>query len=163
MIIFDNRQEKEKYDEKIENLIKKVIEGALKHEEFSMLYEISVSLVDNKEIREINNEFREIDRATDVLSFPMIEYGEKYFTKDFQFEKYDITPDGEVPLGDIVLSLERAKEQSIEYNHSYEREVAFLICHSVLHLLGHDHEEEKERRIMREREENILKSLLYIR
>lgn len=163
MIIFDNRQEREIYNEEIENIIKKVIVESLKYNEFFYSYEISVSLVDNSEIREINNEFRGINRATDVLSFPMIEYNGEYYSKDFKFQPYDITPDGEIPLGDIVLSLERAREQSLEYGHSYEREVAFLTCHSVLHLLGYDHEEEEERRIMRGKEEDILKSLLYIR
>lgn len=163
MIIYDNRQDKEEYNSKTENIIKSVIEVTLKHEDFTMDYEISVSLVDNEEIREINNEFRSIDRSTDVLSFPMIEYNGVYFTSEYEFDKTDITPEGEVCLGDIVLSLERAREQSIEYGHNLEREIAFLTCHSVLHLLGHDHEEEEDRKVMRQKEEDILKSLSYIR
>ncbi len=163
MIIFDNRQNKEKYNESMEELITNVIKHSLKHEDFVLDYEISVSLVDNEEIKEINNEFRSINKATDVLSFPMIEYNGSVYSSDFKFNPIDITPDGEVPLGDIVLSLERAREQSIEYNHSFEREVAFLTCHSVLHLLGHDHEKEEERKIMRQKEESILSSLDYIR
>ncbi|MEF9951684.1 MAG: rRNA maturation RNase YbeY [Clostridium sp.] len=163
MIIFDNRQEVEEYNSEIEDIIQNVINKSLEHEGFNYEYEISVSLVDNTSIREINREHREIDRATDVLSFPMIEYDGGYYSEDFKFSPFDITPDGYIPLGDIVLSLERAREQSIEYGHSYYREVAFLTCHSVLHLLGHDHMEEAERVVMRQKEESILSSLSFNR
>lgn len=163
MIIFDNRQIKEEYNKDIEYIIQEVIKKSLHKECFTKDYEISVSLVDNEEINNINRNFRGIDRPTDVLSFPMIEYKGVYFTHEFQFEKHDITPNGEVPLGDIVLSLEMAREQSLEYGHSYIREIAFLTCHSVLHLLGHDHEEEEDRIIMRKKEEDILGSLSYNR
>lgn len=163
VIIFDNRQSIEEYGSEIEDIIKNIVNHSLAHEGFDHEYEISVSLVDNEEIREINKNFRDIDKATDVLSFPMVEYGEGYYTKDFKFSPFDITPEGYIPLGDIVLSLERAREQSIEYGHSYYREVAFLTCHSVLHLLGHDHIEEEERLIMREKEEDILSKLSFNR
>ncbi|KMT21654.1 rRNA maturation RNase YbeY [Clostridium cylindrosporum] len=163
MILFDNRQDKENFDNNMESLIEKVIKESLLIEQFKLDYEISVSLVDNEEIRDINREFRGIDRSTDVLSFPMIEYNGVYYTSNYEFNKIDIDPDGKITLGDIVLSLERAREQSLEYGHSFSREVAFLTVHSVLHLLGHDHEVEDERKIMREKEEKILNSLSYNR
>ena len=122
--------------------------------------------VDNEEIREINNETRGIDRATDVLSFPMLDYQDKKVFKEmYKDNNFDITfMDGEeLVLGDIVLSLERALEQSREYNHSFERESCYLVVHSVLHLLGYDHMEEDDKKIMRKREEDILGKLYITR
>ncbi|MBP1889535.1 putative rRNA maturation factor [Clostridium moniliforme] len=162
MIYVDNRQDKiEVSKEFIENL-EKVIEFALKEEEVLIPSEISMIFVDNEEIREINNETRGIDRATDVLSFPMLDYEDKKVFKELYKDKdFDITfMDGEeLVLGDIVLSLERALEQSKEYNHSFEREASYLVVHSVLHLLGYDHMEELDKKIMRKREEDILSKL----
>ena len=162
MIYVDNRQDKiEVSKEFIENL-EKVIEFALKEEEVLIHSEISMIFVDNEEIREINNETRGIDRATDVLSFPMLDYEDKKVFKELYKDKdFDITfMDGEeLVLGDIVLSLERALEQSKEYNHSFEREASYLVVHSVLHLLGYDHMEELDKKIMRKREEDILSKL----
>lgn len=162
MIYVDNRQEKievtDKFVEKLEN----VINFALKEEEVFVDCEISMLFVDNEEIREINNETRGIDRATDVLSFPMLDYEDKKVFKEVYKDKnFDITfMDGEeLVLGDIVLSLERALEQSKEYNHSFEREACYLVVHSVLHLLGYDHMEEDDKKIMRKREEEILGKL----
>ena len=162
MIYVDNRQEKievtDKFVEKLEN----VINFALKEEELFVDCEISMLFVDNEEIREINNETRGIDRATDVLSFPMLDYEDKKVFKEVYKDKnFDITfMDGEeLVLGDIVLSLERALEQSKEYNHSFEREACYLVVHSVLHLLGYDHMEEDDKKIMRKREEEILGKL----
>ena len=131
--------EQDKYDagRKMKALIEKAIRGTLECENFNRGVVVSVTFTDNEGIREKNREFRGIDRATDVLSFPM----------------YDMA-NGEMPepgmdceLGDIVLSLERAAEQAEEFGHSYERECAFLTVHSMLHLLGYDHvnsEEEDE-------------------
>ena len=162
MIYVDNRQDKiEVSKEFIENL-EKVIEFALKEEEVLIPSEISMIFVDNEEIRGINNETRGIDRATDVLSFPMLDYEDKKVFKELYKDKdFDITfMDGEeLVLGDIVLSLERALEQSKEYNHSFEREASYLVVHSVLHLLGYDHMEELDKKIMRKREEDILSKL----
>ncbi|EET87286.1 protein of unknown function UPF0054 [Clostridium carboxidivorans P7] len=112
-----------------------------------------------KKIKEINKENRNIDKVTDVLSFPMLDYEKgKVFKdtyKDFNFSHVDLD-EGSLVLGDIVLSLEKAKEQSLEFNHSFIREVVYLTIHSVLHLLGYDHMEEDEKSIMRKREEQIL-------
>lgn len=143
-------------------LIEKVISEALRYEGVNDNTEVSVTIVDNEEIRKINNKFRNIDRATDVLSFPMLDYPNKKFFKDFYIDyNFDETfLDGdELVLGDIVLSLERALEQSEEYNHSYKREVSYLVVHSILHLLGYDHMEEDDKAIMRKREEELLGEL----
>ena len=162
MIYVDNRQKKlEVNDDFIEKLTK-VIEFSLSEEEVYVPCEISLVFVDNEEIREINNNTRGINRETDVLSFPMLEYENKKVFKEmyknYKFSQIDFNGD-ELVLGDIVLSLEKALEQSIEFNHSYEREASYLVVHSVLHLLGYDHMEDEEKRIMRSREEEILNKL----
>lgn len=128
-VILSNEQDKVKLTFSLKRLIKKAIITALDYEDFARPCEVSVTVVDNEAIRKINREHRDIDRPTDVLSFPM-------FDEDFD--------DGEAAiLGDIVLSLEKAVEQAEAYGHSLRREVAFLTVHSVLHLLGFDHEEGK--------------------
>ncbi|ACD51840.1 rRNA maturation RNase YbeY [Clostridium botulinum] len=162
MIYVDNRQEKMEVSDEFTNHLEKVIEFALKEEDVNIPSEISLLFVDNEEIREINNETRNIDRATDVLSFPMLDYPEKKVFKEVytenDFSEADFDGD-DLVLGDIVLSLERALEQSKEYNHSYEREASYLVVHSVLHLLGYDHMEEDDKVKMRKREEEILTAL----
>lgn len=113
--------------------------------------EISLLLVDNEKIKEINNQYRNIDLATDVLSFPM--YNDK-------FELYDEAEDDDIILlGDIVISVDKAIEQSKEYNHSFNREFGYLLIHSLMHLLGYDHMNEDDKNIMRKREEEILNLL----
>lgn len=142
LVYIDNRQEKIEVDNNIEEILEKVVKECLLLEKESTDYEISISLVDNEEIRDLNREYRNIDRETDVLSFPLDE--------DF----------GEVPiLGDIVISLEKALEQSKEYNHSLVREVAYLTAHSMFHLMGYDHMGENEKKIMRKKEKEIMKRL----
>ena len=142
-VMIENEQSKVKLTFSLKRLIKKAIKTALAYEDFPRAAEVSVTVVDNEAIREINREHRGIDRPTDVLSFPM-------FDEDFD--------DGEdAILGDIVLSLEKAVAQAAEYGHSVRREVAFLTVHSVLHLLGFDHEEGKaEESEMFETQEKIL-------
>ncbi|MGV3024372.1 rRNA maturation RNase YbeY [Clostridium thermobutyricum] len=162
MIYLDNRQEEIKVSEELIKDMEKVIYFALKEEEVENECEVSLVLVNNDEIREINNDTRNIDKATDVLSFPMLDYPKGKVFKDVYKEKEfdEVYLDGEeLVLGDIVLSLEKALEQSKEYNHSYEREVFYLIVHSILHLLGYDHMIEEEKVIMRKREEEILNKL----
>ncbi len=162
MIYVDNRQEKMEVSDEFTNHLEKVIEFALKEEGVNISSEISLLFVDNEEIREINNETRNIDRVTDVLSFPMLDYPEKKVFKEVytenDFSEADFDGD-DLVLGDVVLSLERALEQSKEYNHSYEREASYLVVHSVLHLLGYDHMEEEDKVKMRKREEEILTAL----
>ena len=166
MIYVDNRQNKVEASEKLIKRLTEVIEFALKEEEVNMKCEISLLFVDNNEIKEINNETRGINRETDVLSFPMLEYEDKKvfkdMYKDYKFSQSDFDGD-ELVLGDIVLSLEKALEQSKEFNHSYEREASYLVVHSVLHLLGYDHMEDDDKIIMRSREEDILNKLNIIR
>lgn len=162
MLYTENKQEKIEVTEDFINKISKVCDFALKEEGVSVDYQISLLFVDNNEIREINNETRGIDRATDVLSFPMLDFEEDKVYKDMYINfKFDETfKDGdELILGDMVLSLEKALEQSEEYGHSYEREVSYLVVHSILHLLGYDHMIEKDKNKMRKREEEILNKL----
>ena len=157
-----NRQDKIEVNDELINIINEVCEQSLKAEEMNVPYQISLLFVDNEEIREINRDTRGMDKATDVLSFPMLEYPkDKVFKDVYKDTKFnEIYLDGdELVLGDMVLSLERAKEQSIEYNHSFNREVCYLVVHSILHLLGYDHMEDEEKKRMREREEEILGNL----
>ncbi len=166
MIYVDNRQTKINVDKELIDQLTYVIEFALKEEEVNVKCEVSLLFVDNDEIKEINNETRNIDKETDVLSFPMLEYSEnrvfKEQYKDYKFSASDLDGD-ELVLGDIVLSLEKALEQSKEYNHSFEREASYLVVHSVLHLLGYDHMKDDEKIIMRKREEEILGKLNILR
>ena len=130
-------------------LIEKVISEALRYEGVYDNTEVSVTIVDNEEIRKINNKFRNIDRATDVLSFPLID-----------FDNESLPDDGsKIYLGDIIISIERAKEQAKEYGHSIDREIGFLTAHSMLHLLGYDHMVPEEEKEMFAKQEEILNNL----
>ena len=136
-------------------LIRRVINAALKYEKFPYNAEISVTITDNASIHEMNKEHRGVDRPTDVLSFPLYEADEI----DEMYESEEAS-DEPIALGDIVISLEKAEEQAREYGHSMEREVAFLCVHSVLHLLGYDHELSKEEeKEMFARQEEILRKM----
>lgn len=141
-------------------LAEEVIEAALDYEGCPYEATVSLLLTMNNEIQEMNRNFREIDRATDVLSFPMIAY-EEAGTFDF-LEEDDSAFDpesGELVLGDIVISKERVIAQAEEYGHSIRREYAFLIAHSMLHLMGYDHMEEEERAVMEQKQRDILDQL----
>jgi len=159
MIFIDNRQNKIEVTEELETVIKEVIEYTLKEEKLFIDNEVSVIFIDNEEIREINLKQRGIDKITDVLSFPMLHYPENKVFKDvyinYEFDESDLYDDRLV-IGDVALSLEKSKEQSEEFGHSFIRECAYLTVHSILHLLGYDHMEEAEKSIMRKREEEIL-------
>ena len=162
MIFIDNRQEKIDVSDSLTSHLEKVIAFVLKEECVKEECEISLVFVDNDEIKNINRETRNIDKVTDVLSFPMLDYEKGKVYKDLYLDfKFDSTffDDGNLVLGDIVISLERSLEQSVEFNHSFFRETSYLVIHSVLHLLGYDHMEEDEKKIMREREEVILEKL----
>ncbi|WP_196000565.1 rRNA maturation RNase YbeY [Clostridium sp. 1001271B_151109_B4] len=162
MLYTDNRQNVIEVTDELINIINEVCDVTLKDEEVVIPYQISLLFVDNNEIRQINNETRGIDKATDVLSFPMLDYPENMVFKNvYKNKKFnEIYLDGdELVLGDMVLSLERAREQSIEYNHSFEREVCYLVVHSILHLLGYDHMNDEDKAKMRTREEEILGKL----
>lgn len=132
-----------------EELIDSVIAESLRYEGVSDNCEISVTIVDNDEIHSINLKHRGIDRPTDVLSFPLID-----------FEKETLPDDGsKIYLGDIIISIEKAEEQAKEYGHSLDREIGFLTAHSMLHLLGYDHMAENEEKIMFKKQEEILNNL----
>ncbi|MDU0963815.1 MAG: rRNA maturation RNase YbeY [Peptostreptococcus sp.] len=146
-IIFDDRQTYKKIDEDILDKVERVMLAVLDYEDYDDNYEVSLSFVDNEEIRNLNRDFRNIDRVTDVLSFPM-----------FSDDEFDIEYEEE-SLGDIVISIQRADEQAEEFDHSLEREICFLVCHSMFHLLGYDHMEEEEAKDMHRREEEVLNGL----
>lgn len=133
-IYFSNNQKKEKVGFSLRLLLTKAIQTALEYENFAQPCEISLTFTDNEGIRELNREHRGKDTATDVLSFPLY---------DFAAGETPL-PGIRTELGDIVLSLERAREQALEFGHSFSREAAFLCVHSVLHLLGYDHERSPE-------------------
>lgn len=126
-------------------IINKSIEKTLAVMDLNSNYEVSVTLVDGKTIRELNKEYRGVDKVTDVLSFPL----------DFGSElDMPITP-----LGDVVINLEKIKEQAEEFGHSEMRELSYLTVHSLLHLLGFDHIADEDRKDMREKEKEIMKAL----
>ncbi|MBO5449175.1 MAG: rRNA maturation RNase YbeY [Ruminococcus sp.] len=149
-VMISNNQTEIKIPVGIRMLVRRCCHAVTEYEGFDDDFEVSVSFVNDKTIHELNLQHRDIDRATDVLSFPLGENGE-----------YDINHEtGAKLLGDIVISLETACRQAEIYGHSLEREVGFLTVHSMLHLLGYDHEESSlQERIMREKEEAILGSL----
>lgn len=143
-LVFNNEQDKMEIDSSWEGLMERAAEICLKNEDIPSEVQVGVTFIDNEGIREINREYREKDAPTDVLSFPMYEADEEL--DDFEL----------VLFGDIVISLERANEQCEEYGHSFSREVLYLFCHGLLHLCGYDHETEKEKQVMRQKEEEIL-------
>ncbi|EDS73651.1 rRNA maturation RNase YbeY [Anaerofustis stercorihominis] len=139
-VLFDNRSGKD-VSEETYNKIQLAINKTLEYENFKKPSQVSVSLVNSEEIKTLNNYYRNIDKTTDVLSFPM---------DDDEFE------DEVIILGDVVLCLDKAKEQAIEFGHSLDREICYLTVHSTLHLLGFDHMEEEEKKEMREHEEKVM-------
>ena len=147
-----------------EELATKVIEAALDYVECPYDAEVNLLLTMNEEIHEMNLNFRQIDRPTDVLSFPMVDY-EVAGSFDFleEADEYFHPESGELMLGDIVISKEKVVSQAEEYGHSIEREYAFLIAHSMLHLFGYDHMEEEERVEMEEKQKAILNELQILR
>ena len=149
-IIYEDVEPNEEY----EKTIKKVLEECYKTENLtnSKLI-ITKTLTTPEKIRQINNEYRQIDKATDVLSFPMFEkkeLDEKIKKQEFLHE--DV-------LGDIIISVQKVEEQAKEYGHSFERELSYMVVHGFYHLMGYDHIEEKDKIIMRPKEENVLRKL----
>lgn len=143
-------EENKNYEETIYKVVKQCFQT--EHLENSKLY-ISITLTTPDNIRRINREYRKIDKPTDVLSFPMFEKHEidqKIQKQDFEFE--DV-------LGDIIISIEQVKLQALEYGHSFERELAYMVVHGFYHLMGYDHMVEEDKVIMRQKEENVLNVL----
>ena len=159
-IIYDTEY---KIDIDVDRIINDVVKQAVDEYYGDDDIELSVTLTDNDGIKKLNSEFREIDAPTDVLSFPMLEFGTP---GDFEtISDSDIVdPDtDEIMLGDIVISLEKVVSQALEYGHSKDRELAFLVAHSMLHLMGYDHMDDIEREDMEKRQEDILESAGYTR
>lgn len=144
-----------------EALLRKVVMGAMDFEPCPYEAELNILLTGNEEIHRINKEFRGIDRATDVLSFPMIEYEEPGNFDHCEDDTQDcFNPEtGELVLGDIVISVDKVLEQAKAYGHSAERELAFLAAHSMFHLFGYDHMEDEERMVMEQRQGALLEQL----
>ena len=150
-VLIDNRSDFD-LTEEYRKLFNDVVAESLSYEEFDTKSEISISIVDNNEIQEINRQYREIDAPTDVLSFPLLTFEEG--------EQADVNENDEILLGDIIISIDKAREQAQEYGHGLRRELAFLTAHSMLHLLGYDHIDEQEQKDMFERQERILENLV---
>lgn len=146
-----------------EETAKQVIRQVLTSEKCPYEAEVNLTFVDNEEIHRLNREFRQIDRATDVLSFPMTDWespADYSCLEDEEASADSFNPEtGELLLGDIVISVERAAEQAKEYGHSLKREIAFLIAHSMLHLLGYDHMVPEEEAVMEGKQEAALQAL----
>ena len=148
MTIYYNYEAEQKLYIPWMNIISDVVTGTLEYMKFKKEAEVSVSVVDGEQIKELNRDFRNIDRVTDVLSFPI---GDK-------------NPEtGEIVLGDIVLCAEKVISQAQEFGHTRKRELAFLTCHSMLHLLGYDHIEEDDRLEMENLQRKILEKIGYTR
>ncbi len=151
-IYFENDQKKHAIKYKMQMLIRHTILETLDYEGMENDAEVSVTFVDDEGIRELNNKFRGLDKPTDVLSFPLLDYEGESEEPFFDELCHN--------LGDIVISLERAMAQANEFGHSFEREVAFLTAHSMLHLLGYDHElSEEDDADMRRRQNDIMDRL----
>lgn len=142
-VYYDDRQDNITITEDMKNLIEKSIKAVLKVEELDDDVEVSVSFVGDDEIRDLNRDYRGVDKSTDVLSFPM----DDEFIIDNRI------------LGDVIINTRRVMEQAEELGHSHERELSYLTVHSVLHLLGYDHIEDEDKKEMREREKLAMKEL----
>jgi probable rRNA maturation factor len=158
-------ESEKKLDIPYKDIITAVIEESMDYEGCPYEAEVNVLITDNEDIRQINQEFRNIDNPTDVLSFPMVDYD---FPSDFDrledmANDYFNPETGELLLGDIVISIDKVIEQAEKYGHSENREMAFLVAHSMLHLFGYDHMEEEERQIMEQKQEEILSRRGYVR
>lgn len=165
MTINIDYEAEKKLDLPYKKIITEIVEEALDYENCPYEAEVNVVLTDNEEIRQMNREARNIDSATDVLSFPMIDYE---IASDFEHveeaaEDYFNLESGELMLGDIMISVDKVEEQAEKYGHSITRELAFLVAHSMLHLCGYDHMEEDERLEMERKQNEILERRGYRR
>ena len=165
MTISIEYEAEKKLDISWEEIIRQVVEGTLDYEGCPYETEVNVVLTDNEGIKEVNQEYRNVDGPTDVLSFPMLEYDSP---SDFegveeQFADCFNPETGELMLGDIMISVDKVTEQAEKYGHYKERELAFLTAHSMLHLCGYDHMEEEERLFMEQKQREILEGIGYRR
>lgn len=151
-----------RFDFNEDQLIKDVVDAALDFEECPYDVELNVILTSNEEIALINRDYRDIDRPTDVLSFPMVDYvmpGNFTDLDSYDVEDYFNPETGELMLGDIIISVDKVYEQAEKYGHTVQRELGFLIAHSMLHLFGYDHVEPEETQVMEVKQHDILKML----
>ncbi|MEE1313541.1 MAG: rRNA maturation RNase YbeY [Lachnospiraceae bacterium] len=163
-IIIENEYQGEVL-EGYESMIHEIVDASLDYEQCPYECQVNVTLVDNETIHQVNKEFRGIDRATDVLSFPAVEYPKPGAFDWLEKEEigYFDPESGELLLGDIMISMDKVTSQAEEYGHSKQREFAFLIAHSMLHLMGYDHMDEEERAVMEKKQEEILQMKNYTR
>lgn len=165
MSLFIETEGKTEFDFDIREVAELVVDAVLEHEKCPYEAEISLLLTHNDEIHEMNLEHRGIDRATDVLSFPMLEFdhpGDFSIIDEETADVFDLES-GELMLGDIVISVDKVLEQAQEYGHSPKREYAFLIAHSMLHLCGYDHMDDEERKVMEEKQRAIMEKINILR
>ena len=165
MSLFIETEGKTEFDFDIREVAELVVDAVLEHEKCPYEAEISLLLTHNDEIHEMNLEHRGIDRATDVLSFPMLEFDHPGGFSIIDEETADVfdPESGELMLGDIVISVDKVLEQAQEYGHSPKREYAFLIAHSMLHLCGYDHMDDEERKVMEEKQRAIMEKINILR
>ncbi len=159
-------ESKEEWDIPWEEIIHRVVVGVLDYAGCPYETEVNVLIADDPRIRELNTEFREIEKTTDVLSFPIIDFplaGDFDFLEEEAGDIYFHPESGELMLGDIAVSAQKVREQAEEYGHSMERELAFLIAHSMFHLMGYDHMEEAEREVMENKQREVLDLLEIVR
>lgn len=152
-VMVRNLQTKEEINESTIRLLEKVVEQTLKVENIPQHAEVSLCLTDNEYIKQLNLKYRGINSPTDVLSFPMYD----------TFSREDLLKEEELLLGDIVISVEKARSQSKDFAHSFEREIGYLTVHGMLHLLGYDHDCEESKKNMRAKEEYIMEKLRLFR
>jgi len=150
-VYVEDLRENPSLTDEMASLITNTVNSTLEYEHIDTSCFVSVSIVDPDEIQSLNSEHRGIDSVTDVLSFPVVNLLDGSDCDDAG-DYYE----GRLILGDVVICADRAKEQSEEFGHSIEREVGYLTCHSVLHLIGYDHVDEKEREVMRVKEEAVM-------
>ena len=151
-VYYENQQNEEKVTYKLKMLLRQAVEETLAYEQYGNDVQVSVTLTDDEGIRDLNARFRGMDKPTDVLSFPLLD-----FEDDCEEPPID---EMENMLGDIVLNLQRARAQADEFGHSFEREAAFLTVHSMLHLLGYDHEtSEQDEQDMRARQRDVMERM----
>lgn len=157
-IILKGVEEKDSHEDLIDRVVEKCFE--IENLDSDKVY-IAITLTTPEEIREINKQFRKIDKETDVLSFPIFE------KKDIEMLRKNGEPvDKDIPqdvLGDIIISIKKVEEQAKEYGHSVERELAYMVVHGFYHLMGYDHINDEEKKAMREKEEKVLESLDIVR
>lgn len=161
MTLYLENEAEARFSFSTEETAKLVIEAVLDSEGCPFDATVNLLITDNEGIREFNRQYREIDRETDVLSFPNLDFdhpGDFSRAEDHQADYFD--PDsGELVLGDVIISADKVKEQAENYGHDEKREFAFLVAHSMLHLCGYDHVEDEERLVMEKKQEAVLQGL----